>query len=340
MGFSIMEQQMSSLLAKLEQATGHPSCDTCHYPRRRCVCASRGSTLSPHENWSSGTSTSNVLNQEYPLPTRGTTTVSVSQSRAPANMVVAPPQGVVSPIWRQPTLEVQGTTHHPHLGGSVNYASASLPPTTIRQPGPGSSQCPPQGPPMMETPAVQTPKPRPSTPYHQQVFMRHTNPLAYLQAAGRGQGVPRTTAPSQVSTPGAPQSHGNISIGWGRGVLSQYGGTEPSPSGPSPGEDQVQLTLQRIALRAPLSGELLDPEGSTRNLLTNPILRGSHPCVRVRDGGRMRIECMPISWLSPTPVSLQKRRTSSLHQCWITCGAVELGGTGSRRTTQWSLADS
>ena len=143
MGFSITEQQMSSLLAKLEWATGHPSCDTCRYPRRRCVCASGGSTPMPHENWSGGTGTSSTYNQEYPLPTRGTTTVSVSQSRAPANTVVAPPQGVVSPVQRQPTMEVQGMTHQPYLGGSVNYASASLPRATIRQPGPGSLQCPP-----------------------------------------------------------------------------------------------------------------------------------------------------------------------------------------------------
>ena len=43
------------------------------------------------------------------------------------------------------------------------------------------------------------------------------------------------TAPSQVSTPGASQSQGNVTIGRGRGVLSQYGGTEPSSSGPSSG---------------------------------------------------------------------------------------------------------
>ena len=236
LGFSITEQQMISLLAKLEQATGHPWCDTCCYPRRRCLCASRGPTPSPRENWNGGTSTSNTFNQEYPLPTRGTTTVSVSQSRAPANTVVAPPQGVVSPVQRQPTMEVQGMTHEPHLGGSVNYALASLPRATIRQPGPGSLQRPPQEPPMMEAPAVRTPilpgQPRPPTPYQ---FARYTDPLAYLQAIGRGRGVPQTMAPSQVLTPGAPQSQGNVTIGRGRGVLSQYGGTESSPSGPPPG---------------------------------------------------------------------------------------------------------
>ena len=54
MGFSVTEQQMSSLLAKLERATGHPSCDTCRYPRRKCVCASGGSAPAPHESWSEG----------------------------------------------------------------------------------------------------------------------------------------------------------------------------------------------------------------------------------------------------------------------------------------------
>ena len=122
-GFSITEQQMSSLLAKLEWATGHPSCDTCRYPRKRCVCTSGDSTPMPPKNWSGGTGTSSTYNQEYPLPTRGTTTVSVSQSRAPANTVMAPPQGVVSPVRRQPTMEVQGMTYQPYLGGSVNYAS-------------------------------------------------------------------------------------------------------------------------------------------------------------------------------------------------------------------------
>ena len=151
-GFSMTEQQMTSLLAKLEQATGHPSCDTCHYPRGRCVCASGGSTLSPHESWSGGPSASDAFHQEYPPLTGGTTTVSVSQSRAPAKTVAAPLQGVVSPVWRKPTLEVRGTTSQPFIGGSINYASASLPRATIRQPGPGSSQHPPQEPPMMETP--------------------------------------------------------------------------------------------------------------------------------------------------------------------------------------------
>ena len=140
---------MISLLAKLERTTGHPSCDTCCYLRRRCVCATGGPPQSPHENWSGGTSVSKAYDQEYPLPTRGTTTVSVSQSRAPANTVVAPPQGVVSPVQRQPTMEVPGTTHHPHLGGSVNCALASLPRAAIRQPGPGPSQRLPQEPPMM-----------------------------------------------------------------------------------------------------------------------------------------------------------------------------------------------
>ena len=175
--------------------------------------------------------------REYPLSTRGTTTVSVSQSRAPANTVVAPPQGVVSPVWRQPTVEVPGMTHQPYLGGSVNYASASLPRATIRQPGPGSLQCPPQEPPAMDAPVVRTPilpgQPQPfTTPYQ---FARYTDPLAYLHAAGQGRGVPWTTAPSQVLTPGASQSQGDVAMGRGRGILSQYGDTEPSSSGPSPG---------------------------------------------------------------------------------------------------------
>ena len=144
----------------------------------------------PHENWSGGTGTSSTYNQEYPLPTRGTTTVSVSQSRAPANTVAAPPQGVVSPVRRQPTMEVQGMTHQPYLGGLVNYASASLPRATIRQPGPGSLQRPPQEPLAMDAPVVRTlilpgqPCPRPPTPY--QFTSRYAEPLAYLQAAGRG----------------------------------------------------------------------------------------------------------------------------------------------------------
>ena len=142
----------------------------------------------PYENWSGGTGTSSTYNQQYPLPTRGTTTVSVSQSRTPANTVAAPPQGVVSPVRRQPSMEVQGMTHQPHLGGSVNYASASLPRATIRQPGPGSLQRPPQEPPAMDAPVVRTPilpgqpRPRLSTPY--QFTSRYTEPLAYLQAAG------------------------------------------------------------------------------------------------------------------------------------------------------------
>ena len=129
-GFSVTEQQMSSLLAKLERATGHPSCDTCRYPRRRCICASEDSAPMPHESWSERTDSSSTYHQEYPLLTRGTTTVSISQSKAPATTATAPPQGVVSPVRRQPTMEVQGTTHQPFLGGSVNYASASLPRAT------------------------------------------------------------------------------------------------------------------------------------------------------------------------------------------------------------------
>ena len=307
-GFSVTEQQMTSLLARLEWATGQPPCNTCHHLKRRCLCASGGPTPMPHKNWSGGTGTSSTYNQQYPLPTRGTTTVSVSQSRAPANTVAAPPQGVVSPVWRQRTMEVQGTTHQPYLGGSVNYALASLPRATIRQPGPGSSQRPPQEPPAMDAPVVRTPilpgQLRPSTPYQ---FARYTEPLAYLQAAGRGRGIPRTTTPSQVSTPGASQSQGNVTIGQGP-LVSPQGG------------DWVWLLLQRITLRTPLPRELLDPGENARNLLTNPTLRRSHPCVKVRDGERMRTKCMPISWLSLTPISLQKKQISSLHRCWITCG--------------------
>ena len=240
MGFSITEQQMSSLLAKLEWATGHPSCDTCRYPRRRCICASGGSAPAPHESWSKGTDPSNTYHQEYPLLTKSTTTVSVSQSRASATTVAAPAQGVVSPVRRQPTMEVQGMTHQPFLGGSVNYASASLPRPGIRQPGSRSLQCSPQEPPAMDSPVVRTPilpgqpwPPRPSMPY--QFPTTYTNLIAYLHAVGRGRGVPRMTAPSQVLTPGASQSQGNVTLGRGRGVSSQYGGKEPSSSGPSPG---------------------------------------------------------------------------------------------------------
>ena len=196
----------------------------------------------PTKAGAKGTDPSSTYHQEYPLPTSGTTTVSVSHSRAPATTVVAPPQGVVSPVQRQPTIEVRGTTHQPFLGGSVNYASASLQRATpgVRQPSSRSLQCPPQEPPAMDAPVVRTPilpgqprPPRPSMPY--QFPTRYTDPIAYLHAAGRGRGVPRMTAPSQVSTPGAPQSQGNVTLGRGRGVPSQHGGTGPSFSGPSPG---------------------------------------------------------------------------------------------------------
>ena len=114
LGFSVTERQMSSLLAKLEQATGHPSCDTCRYPRRRCVCASGGSTLSTSRKLGAaklGPAQVMHSNQDYPLLTRGTTTVSVSQSRAPASTVAAPPQGVVSPVCGDnPPMEVQNVT--------------------------------------------------------------------------------------------------------------------------------------------------------------------------------------------------------------------------------------
>ena len=155
-GFSVTERQMFSLLAKLERATGHPSCDTCRYLKRRCICASKDSAPTPHESWSERTDSSSTYHQEYPLLTRGTTTVSTSQSKAPATMATAPPQGVVSPVQRQPTMEVQGTTHQPFVGGSVNYASASLPRATpgIRQPSARLLQHPPQEPPTMDAPAV------------------------------------------------------------------------------------------------------------------------------------------------------------------------------------------
>ena len=117
--------------------------------------------------------------------------MSASQSKAPATMVAAPPQGVVSPVQRQPTMEVQGMTHQPFLGGSVNYASASLPRATpgIRQPSSRLLQHPPQEPPAMDAPIVRTPilpgqprPPRPSMPYPH--LARITDPIAYLHAAG------------------------------------------------------------------------------------------------------------------------------------------------------------
>ena len=172
-GFSVTEQQMSSLLAKLEQATGHPSCSTCQYPRRRCLCASGDSTMLPHSSWSNVVSMDTTYEQGYPLPTKGTTTMSLSQSRAPALMATAPLQGVVSPVRRQPAMGVQGLTHHTPMLGSVNYATASMPRPTIRQPGPRLPQTRPQEPPTMETPTDQASKSQPSTPY-----------LGYLQAAG------------------------------------------------------------------------------------------------------------------------------------------------------------
>ena len=202
MGFCVTEQQMSSLLAKLERATGHPSCSTCQYPRRRCLCASGGSTLVSHSSWSNVVSVDTSYEREYPPPTRSTTTMSFSQSRAPAHMVTAPPQGVVSPVKRQPTMGIQGLAHRAPVLGSVNYATAPIPRPTIRQPGPRLPLTQPQEPSTMEIPADQTPISRPPTPYS-----------AFLQSAGRGRGVLRTATPTQLTTPGTSQIQGGATPG-------------------------------------------------------------------------------------------------------------------------------
>ena len=101
-GFCVSEQQVSSLLKKLERATGVPSCRGCHHPRRVCICAPPATEFS---GWSGGPNTATV--EPFPVLTRTTATLSMAQGRAPTASVRAtesrtPPQGAVGTGLRPP----------------------------------------------------------------------------------------------------------------------------------------------------------------------------------------------------------------------------------------------
>ena len=264
LGFSVTEEQMASLLAKLEWATGHPSCRTCKHPQRRCLCASRGSDLAPHSSWSNVVAPSTTYQQGYPPLTRGTTTVSLSQSRTPAHMALGP-----SP--RSGTTIEETTSHgsprtdppiHPYLDLSI----------TPRPPCPG----PPSDNLVRDRPSH---SPRSLQPWRllliwHQIYSPPLLTWVICKAAGRGRGVLRAMTPSLVTTPGASQSQGGATVGQGRGICPQHGETEPSSLWPpSRKEVRSKEAPPEVAPKVSLLKELLCPDGSVGNLLINPTLR-------------------------------------------------------------------
>ena len=123
-GFCVSEQQVSSLLKKLERATGIPPCQGCYLPRRGvCICSPPAANFS---GWSGGPNTATV--EPFPALTGTTATLSTAQWRAPTTSVRAteprtPPQGGVG-IGLRPTTPTasQGS----QTGGNHSYAAATL----------------------------------------------------------------------------------------------------------------------------------------------------------------------------------------------------------------------
>ena len=73
-GFCVSEQQVTSLLKKLERATGMPPCLGCYHPRRVCVCTPPAANFS---GWSGGPGVAAV--ESFPALTSTTATLSTAQ---------------------------------------------------------------------------------------------------------------------------------------------------------------------------------------------------------------------------------------------------------------------
>ena len=142
-GFCVSEQQVSSLLKKLERATGVPACRGCHYPRRVCNCAL--SQPQSFSGWSGGPNTATV--EPFPTLTRTTATMSMAQGgSAPTTSVRAtvprtPPQGAVG-ISLRPSRPATPTVNQ----GSQTETTPSYAATASRSrlpAGPSSQEAPP-----------------------------------------------------------------------------------------------------------------------------------------------------------------------------------------------------
>ena len=187
-GFSVSEQQVASLLKKLERATGMPPCRGCYHPRRVCICTPPAANFS---GWSGGPGVAAV--ESFPALTRTTATLSTAQGRASTTSVRAtepraPPQGAVGTGLR---LTTPTASQGSQTGGSHSYAAMT---GRRQQPtAPPSQDTPPS---YAETRSSDLRRAQEdlmasmanltavATPYHQQVFVPPTT-TAPVHALGR-----------------------------------------------------------------------------------------------------------------------------------------------------------
>ena len=125
-GFCVSEQQISSLLKKLERATRMPPCRGCHHPRRVCICTPPTANFS---GWSGGPNTATV--EPFPALTRTTATLSMAQGRAPTASVRAteprtPPQGAVGTGLRPSRPATPTASQGSQTEGNHSYAATTL----------------------------------------------------------------------------------------------------------------------------------------------------------------------------------------------------------------------
>ena len=236
-GFCVSEQQVSSLLKKLERATGIPPCRGCYHPRRVCVCTPPAVNFS---GWSEGLNPATV--EPFPALTRTTATLSTAQGRAPTASVRAteprtPPQGAVGTGLRPatPTASQGSQTEggHSYAAMTVRRQQPTAPPSQDTPPSYAETRSSDLRQAQDDLMASMANLTAVATPYRQQVFAPPTT-TAPLHALGRSS----VRLPPPTSTPGGVRDQGNHPlsvVGRGRGILGPRSTPTTSASAPPVG---------------------------------------------------------------------------------------------------------
>ena len=273
-GFCISDQQVASLLTKLERATGIPSCRDCCHPQKVCMYAVTPPT--GFSGWSGGPAT--TIGGTFPPLTRTTSTLSVAQGRAPTTSVGAPLQraplrGAGGAVWRLTQTPTSMTSQGSQTVGTPSYAATTMRPHD-----------PPLEPQPMEASAKQAElasyqqellASMTATPYQQQVFAPTPASTPTLR---RGRGTLRQSAPAQLPTPGGLGGQSDLSVltaGCGRGILSLWVATPVSTSAPLPIGGQNWMESQQEALLK--SGDLAPVPVNLGDLAPAPEETGGAP---------------------------------------------------------------
>ena len=233
-GFCVSEQQVSSLLKKLERATGVPPCRGCHYPRSVCICTPPTSAFT---GWSGGPNTATV--EPFPALTSTTATLSTAQGRAPTTSVRAtepraPPQGAMGaglrPAAPSVSQDSQAGEGHSYAAMMVRRQQLTTPPSQDTPPSYEETQTSDLRWAQEDLMTSMANLTAVATPYCQQVFAPPTT-TAPVRALGRS-GV---RLPPPTPTPGGVRDQGNhplSAVGHGRGILGLR--TTPTTSASAP----------------------------------------------------------------------------------------------------------